>query len=98
MGRNAKNWTVSESVTPYIYTMTDGESIEEKANLFMIIGMFATRTVSLQKAADLAGRSVWDFAEILKRYDIPWGEYTQEDSRLDEVSLSKLAGGIYEEG
>lgn len=92
------NWTVSETVMPYIYTMTDGESVGEKANIFMIIGMFATKTVSLEKAAELADKSVWDFVEILKKYNIPWGEYTKESSRLDDVALTKLKGGLYEKG
>ena len=95
MKGNVLNWTVSETVTPYIYTMADGESVEEKANIFMIIGMFTTKTVSLAKAAELAGKSIWDFVEILKKYGISWGEYTPESSRLDDVALAKLTGGLY---
>lgn len=89
-------FTISENMKPYIYTMTDGENIEDKACIFMVIGMFAARTISLEKAAELTDKSVWDFIEILKKYHIPWGEYTEESSRMDDMALMKLAGGIYE--
>jgi predicted HTH domain antitoxin len=76
--------------------MSDGQSAEDKANIFMIIGMFTTKTVSLEKAAELAGKSIWDFIEILKKYDIPWGTYTQESQNLDDITIAKLTGGLYE--
>lgn len=88
--------TISDKVTPYIYSMTEGNDISEKANIFMVIGMFAAKTVSLEKAAELAEKSVWEFIDILKSYSIPWGEYTELDSKLDEISLSKLGDKAYE--
>lgn len=95
MDAKTSNMTISENMKPYIYTMVDGESIEDKANIFMIIGMFAAQTISLEKAAELMGKSVWDFIEILKKYHIPWGEYTEESKQMDDIALMKLAGGIY---
>ena len=97
METNVLNWTISEAFIPYIYSMSDGRSIEDKASLFMVIGMFATKTVSLEKAAELAGKSIWDFIEILKKYNIPWGNYTQESQKLDDITIVKLTGGLYGE-
>jgi predicted HTH domain antitoxin len=98
METNTINWTISETFVPYIYTMSDGRSASDKANLFMVIGMFTTKTVSLEKAAELAGKSIWDFIEILKKYDIPWGSYTQESQNLDEITIANLSGELYGKG
>lgn len=88
--------TLSDKLTPYIYTMKDGNTVEEKVNIFLIIGMFVSKTISLEKAAELADKSIWDFVDILKRYQIPWGEYTEEGAELDEIAITKLSEGVYE--
>ena len=51
--------TLSDKLTPYIYTMKDGDTIEDKVNIFLIVGMFASKTISLEKAAELAGKSIF---------------------------------------
>ena len=33
---------------------------------------------------------------VLKYYGIPWGDYTETDLQMDELTLEKLAGGVYE--
>jgi predicted HTH domain antitoxin len=95
MEANTINLTISETYTPYIYSMSDGQSVGDKANIFMVIGMFTTKTVSLEKAAELVGKSIWDFVEILKKYNIPWGEYTQDDQKLDDITIAKITGEVY---
>lgn len=87
--------TLSDKLTPYIYTMKDGDTIEDKVNIFLIVGMFASRTISLEKAAELAGKSIWDFVDFLKKYQIPWGEYTEDGAELDNISIEKLSKGGY---
>ena len=51
--------------------------------------------ITLEKAAELADKSVWNFIDILKEHQIPWGEYTEEDMQMDEFAIKKLAGGMY---
>lgn len=87
---------IQETAKPYIYTMADGQNVSEKANIFMVIGMYAAKTISLEKAAELAGKSIWDFIEILKKYNIPWGSYTEESQILDDITIAKLSEGLYE--
>ena len=62
--------TLSDKLTPYIYTMKDGDTIEDKVNIFLIVGMFASKTISLEKAAELAGKSICDFVDFFKKYQI----------------------------
>ena len=81
---DASNIKISDELVPYICTMRDGETVTDKVNLSLILGLFASQLVTLEKAAELAGKSVWDFMEILKSYHIPWGEYTEEEMQLDD--------------
>lgn len=93
---DASNIKISDELVPYICTMRDGETVTDKVNLSLILGLFASQLVTLEKAAELAGKSVWDFMEILKSYHIPWGEYTEEEMQLDDDVINKLMGGLYE--
>lgn len=86
---------ISQELVPYICTIKDGETVTDKVNLSLILGLFASQVITLEKAAEFAGKSVWDFMEILKSYHIPWGEYTEDEMQMDEIALGKIAGGFY---
>lgn len=86
---------ISEDLVPYLYTIKEGDTIEDKANIIMVIGMFASKVLTLEKAAELVGESVWEFIDLLKKYQIPWGEYTRDTAQMDEIALKKLDGGFY---
>ena len=88
--------TISKKVLPFLYTLQDGSTVAEKVNISLVLGLFASKTITLEKAAELAGKNVWDFIEVLRKYQIPWGEYTQEDSEMDSLSIKKMEEGIYE--
>lgn len=87
---------VSKELIPYICNIKDGYTVEDKTNFSLILGLFASRAVTLEKAAELAGKSVWDFMEILKSYHIPWGEYTEDERQMDDIAIEKIIGGFYE--
>ena len=87
---------ISKEILPYLYTMKDGETITEKTNLSLILGLFASKAVTLEKAAELSGKNIWDFIDILKKYQIPWGEYTEDSMLMDNNTMTKIAEGAYE--
>lgn len=87
---------IPEKLVPYLCTIKDGKTVGDKAVLSVIIGLFASKIVTLEKAAELAEKSVWDFIDILQRYQIPWGEYTEEEFEMDNMVLDKIKGGFYE--
>lgn len=95
MGTKSIDIVVSQKLEPYLYTIKDGTTLNDKATLSVILGLFVAKTITLEKAAELAGKSIWDFIDVLKDYQIPWGEYGKEDLEMDEAALDKLAGGIY---
>lgn len=85
---------ISKELIPYICTIKDGNTVSDKTNFSLILGLFASQVVTLEKAAELAGKSVWDFMEILKTYHISWGEYTEDEMRMDDIAIEKITGGF----
>lgn len=96
MSTKSVDITISEDLVPYLYTLKDGKTVSDKLTLSAVVGLFASNVVTLEKAAELTGISVWDFIDILKTYGIPWGDCIEEDLQMDDVALEKLAGGVYE--
>lgn len=56
----------------------EGKTLEEKLKLNLAIGLFASKDISLAKAAQLAGKPLSRFIEILGNINIPAVEYTEE--------------------
>lgn len=81
---------ISEDLVPYLYILKGGETVSDKLTLSAVVGLFTTKVITLEKAAELTGKSIWDFIDILKVYGIPWGEYEEDDMDMDDVFLSKL--------
>ena len=96
MSTKSVDITISEDLVPYLYTLKDGKTVSDKITLSAVVGLFASKVVTLEKAAELTGKSVWDFIDILKAYGIPWSDYTEEDLQMDDMGVEKLAGGVYE--
>lgn len=72
----------------------NGKSIDEKVRLSLAIGMFVSRTVTLERAAELAGKPLANFIDILRSQKIPWMEYTTEHLEEDELALHKYMDGL----
>ena len=90
------NISVSQELLPYLYTIRDGKSVSDKLMITSVVGLFTSQIVTLEKAAELLGKSVWEFMDILNDLQIPWGEYTKEEMKLDEIAINKLTGELYE--
>jgi len=79
---------------PFLGQYKEGENTDEKVALSLAVGMFLSRQITMAKAAELARLDIWEFANALKSQGIPWGEYSEEALRWDELTMSKLAGEI----
>lgn len=86
--------TIAKELVPYLYTIQAGETVQEKVTLSVVIGLFASKIITLEKAAELTGKSLWDFIDMLKACQIPWGEYTEEELQMDDIALKNLTGGF----
>jgi predicted HTH domain antitoxin len=56
----------------------------------MAIGLFADGTISLAKAADMAGLTRYDFAKLLKCQGLPAYEYTRADYQEDLTLIAMV--------
>jgi predicted HTH domain antitoxin len=72
----------------------NGKNIEDKVRLSLAIGMFVDRTVTLERAAELAGKPLANFIDVLRIKKIPWMEYTAEHLEEDEQAIRKYVDGV----
>jgi len=62
--------------------------ISDKLQLSLAIGMFVSHEISLAKAAELAGKNLYEFIDILKSIGTPSMIYT-EDMLGDDLFFTK---------
>ena len=65
-----------------------GLTINAKLQLSLAIGMFVSQEISLARAAQLAGKNLVDFTNILNDLAIPAFIYT-EDMLTDDLKFSE---------
>jgi predicted HTH domain antitoxin len=53
--------TISKELIPYLYTIQTVETVQDKVTLSVAIELFVSGTITLEKAAELAEKSIWDF-------------------------------------
>lgn len=93
MAQNIVDVEIPETLVPYLYMMKDGKTVDDKVTISIVAGLFVSGTVTLEKAAELAGKSIWDFIDFLKEHNIPWGTYTEDELKMDEHFIDNLSGG-----
>ena len=76
---------------PLINTL-DGDSIDAKVKVSLAIGLFVEKQVTLARAAELAGKSLGEFIDLLRSKNIPWMEYSEEDMKDDQRVIQELIG------
>jgi len=63
---------------------------EDQVRLSLAVGLYADGTISLAKAAGLAGMSRYEFAMFLKSKGLPAYEYTEQDYQEDKAFLGSI--------
>ncbi|MGY0694670.1 UPF0175 family protein [Virgibacillus sp. FSP13] len=53
-------------------------SVDEDVNLSLAMCLFTARKLTLARAAELCGKSLSDFIQILIDHNIHWAKYTEE--------------------
>lgn len=92
MAQNLINVEIPETLSPYLYTLKDGKTMDDKVTISIVVGLFVSGIITLEKAAELAKESIWEFIDFLKAHDIPWGNYSQDELKMDEFSIARLLG------
>lgn len=81
--------TLPEELIPFLDKIS-GESIDQKVRLALALNLFIGKTVTLEKAAELSGLLLLDFMVVLEEQSIPWGEYTDEHKKQDDLVIKKM--------
>lgn len=84
------NIKIYDDIIPIVNMLNAGNTIDEKVNVSIAIGLFAGKMVTLARAAELSNLSLGEFIDILKDREIPWGEYTEEQEKMDDVAIKNL--------
>lgn len=90
MSKGSFQVDLPEEFLPIINTM-EGTGIDNKIKETLAIGLFVERQVTLARAAELAGKSLSDFIELLRSKRIPWMEYTDEHLEDDRQVIQELS-------
>lgn len=62
-------------------------SIDEDVNISLALYLFTARKITLARAAELGGKSISDFIQILINHNIHWAEYTEEHKNQDDETI-----------
>ncbi|MBU3143492.1 UPF0175 family protein [Clostridium sp. CF012] len=81
--------TLPEELIPFLDKIS-GESIDQKVRLALALNLFINKTVTLEKAAELSGLLLLDFMDVLQEQGVPWGEYTDEHKKQDDLVIKKM--------
>ncbi|MFT8344002.1 UPF0175 family protein [Clostridium beijerinckii] len=84
------NIKIYDDIIPIVNMLNAGKTIDEKVNVSIAIGLFAGKMVTLARAAELSNLSLGEFIDVLKDRGIPWGEYTEEQEKMDDVAIKNL--------
>lgn len=71
-----------------------GKSLDDKLRLSLAISFFVEKTVTLEKAAELAGKPITNFIEILQDKGLSWMEYSEENVDEDEFAIKRYIDEI----
>lgn len=96
MASNLIDISIPQYLVPFLSNIKDGNTIDDKAIISIVISLFISKNITLEKAAELSNKNIWEFIDLLKTQNIPWGEYTEESIEMDDLALNKLSGGFYE--
>ena len=79
MNQRVVNMNLPEDILFEINSMhIEGKTLEDKLKRNIAIGLFVSNDISLGKAAQLTGKSLSEFINILKHLNIPAVEYSEE--------------------
>lgn len=88
--RKNNSVVIPDDIIPLLDDLAHGDSLDENVRISIAISLFVAKSVSLARAAEIAELSLNDFIYILKFKNIPWGEYTDDDIKEDEITIKDL--------
>lgn len=87
------SWETKVPEDVYLVLLSHGlsqEALAAEARELLGMKLYATKVLSLGKAARLAGLSKWDFIDLLGESDVPIIDYSDDELDLEFESLDTL--------
>lgn len=84
--------SLPDEFLPVVKNIKSGKNVDEKVRVSLAVGLFVGKSVTLAKAAELAGKSLSDFIDLLRDSNIAWMEYTDEHFEDDLETVGDLLG------
>ncbi|GGM42797.1 hypothetical protein GCM10011351_30930 [Paraliobacillus quinghaiensis] len=91
--QNEMNVYLPNEIISILDKSGNGKNLDDKVRLSLAIAMFVEKTVTLERASELAGRSLANFIDVLRAKRIPWMEYTNDHVADDELAIQKYFDG-----
>lgn len=82
--------SLPEPLRPFIEKLVSGSGINDQTTIAVVVGLFSAHAVTLERAAELANRSMSDFIDLLHSRGIPWMEYGEEEKQQDDRAIQSL--------
>lgn len=82
--------SIPDEFLPVVNDLKIGKNVDDKVRVSLAIGLFVGKQVTLARAAELAGKSLADFIDVLRSYQIPWMDYTEKHLMEDESTIQEL--------
>lgn len=92
--KNLMNVHIPKEIINILEKSVSGKNLDEKVRLSLAVGLFVEKTVTLERASELAGKSLANFIDVLRAKRIPWMEYTEEHLAEDELAIQKYMDGV----
>jgi predicted HTH domain antitoxin len=70
----------------------EGPNFDAKVKVSLALGLFVNEQVTLARAAQLSGKSLSDFIDLLGSKNIPWMEYSEEHLQDDQRVIKEILG------
>jgi len=80
---------IPKAFLPFI-NHASGNDINAKVKTSLAIGMYIEKRISLARAAELAGKSLAEFIDLLQAKNIPWMKYTEEHLEDDKQIIREI--------
>ncbi len=70
----------------------ESSNVEAKTKVLLALGLYVNKQVTLARAAQLSGKSLSDFIDLLRSKNIPWMEYSEEHLQDDQRVIKEVLG------
>lgn len=85
-----ENLALSSDVIELLEDLGGTKAADKNIKVAIATALFASKSVSLARAAEVAELEIAEFINILRHKNMAWNEYTEDELTLDMAFISDL--------